>query len=144
MPNASKEIVVDRPVEEVFAFLADAENDTQWRPNVLDIRRISGEGAGAVYAQGLKGPGGRRLAGDIEITDYRPNELIAFRAVKGPVRPAGRYELSSDGGGTRVRMSLDAQLSGPKKWLMSGAVQKAMNNEVGALENLKRVLEAQG
>ena len=135
MPNASKEIVIDRPIDEVFAFLADAENDPQWRPAVLDIRRVSGEGAGAVYEQGLKGPAGRRVAGDVEV-------LIAFRAIKGPVRPTGRYELSSEGSGTRVRFSLEAELAGPKKWLMGGAVQKAVNNEVGSLENLKRVLEA--
>ena len=142
MPNASKEIVIDRPIDEVFAFLADAENDPQWRPAVLDIRRVSGEGAGAVYEQGLKGPAGRRVAGDVEVTDFRPSELIAFRAIKGPVRPTGRYELSSEGSGTRVRFSLEAELAGPKKWLMGGAVQKAVNNEVGSLENLKRVLEA--
>jgi hypothetical protein len=58
------------------------------------------------------------------------------------VRPTGRYELSAEGSSTRVRLSLDAPLSGPKKWLMGGAVQKAVNNEVGSLENLKRVLEA--
>jgi uncharacterized protein YndB with AHSA1/START domain len=144
MPNASKEIIVERPPEEVFAFLANAENDPQWRPAVLDIKRVSGDGAGAVYEQGVKGPGGRRVAADVETTDYRPNELIAFRAIKGPVRPSGRYELSPEGTGTRVRFSLEAELSGPKKWLLGGMVQKSMNNEVANLDNLKRVLEAQG
>ena len=142
MPNASKEIVVDRPPEEVFAFLANGENDTQWRLGLLDIKRVSGDGAGTVYEQGVKGPGGRRVAADVQITDYRPNELIAFRTVKGPVRPTGRYELSPEGAGTRVRFSLDADLAGPKKWLMGGMVQKTMNNEVANLDNLKRVLEA--
>ena len=142
MPNASKEIIVEHPPEEVFAFLANAENDPQWRPAVLDIKRVSGDGAGAVYEQGVKGPGGRRVAADVEITDYRPNELIAFRAIKGPVRPSGRYELSPEGAGTRVRFSLEAELSGPKKWLLGGMVQKTMNNEVANLDNLKRVLEA--
>ena len=103
---------------------------------------MSGDGAGAVYEQGVKGPGGRRVAADVETTDYRPNELIAFRAIKGPVRPSGRYELSPEGAGTRVRFSLEAELSGPKKWLLGGMVQKTMNNEVANLDNLKRVLEA--
>jgi uncharacterized protein YndB with AHSA1/START domain len=142
MANASKEIVIDRPVEDVFAFLADAENETQWRPGVLDIKKVSGEGAGSVYEHGVKGPGGRRIAADFEYTDYRPNELIAFRTLKGPVRPNGRFELTPDGGKTRVRFSLDAELTGPKRWLMGGMVQKTMNSEVGALDNLKRVLES--
>ena len=31
MPSASNEIIINRPREDVFAFLADAENDTQGR-----------------------------------------------------------------------------------------------------------------
>ena len=103
MPHASKEVVVDRPPDVVFAFLANAENDLRWRPSVLDIKRVSGDGAGTVYEQGVKGPGGRRVATDIEVTDYRPNEVIAFRTLKGPVRPTGRYELSPDGDGYEGR-----------------------------------------
>jgi uncharacterized protein YndB with AHSA1/START domain len=69
MPSAEREVTIERPVEEVFAFLANPENDPQWRRGVLDIRRVSGEGAGAVYEQGVKGPMGRRIAADIEALD---------------------------------------------------------------------------
>jgi uncharacterized membrane protein len=141
MPRAANEVVVDRPVTEVFAFLADAENDERWRRGVIDVKRVSGDGVGTVYAQGLKGPLGRRISADIEITELRPNELIAFRALTGPARPVGRYELSSEGASTRVRMSLDAALGGVKKLLLERPMQKAMNNEVANLAELKRVLE---
>jgi carbon monoxide dehydrogenase subunit G len=144
MPGAYNEVVIALPPDEVFAFLANAENDPQWRPGVLDIERISGDGVGTVYKQGVKGPLGRRIDADVEVTDLRPNELIAFRALSGPVRPAGRYELSPDGGGTRVKFSLDAELRGAKKLLMSRAVKKSMEDEVGALDNLKRILESRG
>jgi hypothetical protein len=30
---------------------------------------------------------GRRIPADVEITESRPNELHAFRATEGPVRP---------------------------------------------------------
>jgi uncharacterized membrane protein len=144
VPNASKEIVVERPVEEVFAFLADAENDPQWRPGVVDIKKVSGGDEGAVYEQGVKGPGGRRIAADFEITEHRANELIAFRTIKGPVRPTGRVEVRPEGAATRVRFSLDAELRGAKRWFMGRMVQKSIANEVGSLANLKRVLETRG
>jgi uncharacterized membrane protein len=139
--NAENTVIINRPVDDVFAFLANAENDPQWRKGVLDIQRVSGEGAGARYRQGMKGPLGRRLPADIEITEYRPNELIAFRATEGPVHPEGRYELSEIDGGTRVRFRLDADLPGAKK-LMAPMVQRQMQNEVSRLQELKRVLEA--
>jgi hypothetical protein len=31
MPEESNTITIARPVSDVFAFLANAENDTQWR-----------------------------------------------------------------------------------------------------------------
>jgi uncharacterized protein YndB with AHSA1/START domain len=141
MPEAANEMVIARPIGEVFAFLADAENDPKWRPGVLDIERMSGTGVGTRYRQGVKGPGGRRLAADIEITEYEPDRAIGFRATSGPVRPEGRYELTAADGATRVRFELRADLGGLKR-LMGPMVKKTMESEVGALASLKRVLES--
>jgi uncharacterized membrane protein len=141
MPEAQHTTRIDRPPEEVFSFLGDAENDPKWRPGVLDIARVSGSGAGARYRQGVKGPFGKRIPADIEITEYQPNELIAFRALEGPVRPSGRYEIAPADGGTRVRFALEAEVRGLKK-LIAPMVQKQMSREVSNLDNLKRVLES--
>src|SRR4051812_5899814 len=86
------------------------ERSEEWRPGVLDIAREGGgePGAGTRYRQGVEGPFGRRIPADVEITEFRPGELVAFRVLKGPVRPEGRYELSPSGSGTRVRFTLGA------------------------------------
>ena len=141
MPNASNEILIDRPCDDVFAFLADPQNDPQWRSGVLGVERVSGDGVGARYAQGVKGPGGRRIAADIEITELTPSQTIAFQTVAGPIRPCGRYVLSAADGGTHVRFELEADMRGLKR-LMSPMVQKTMNDEVLQLAQLKRVIEA--
>ncbi|TMK75502.1 MAG: hypothetical protein E6G45_13580 [Actinobacteria bacterium] len=141
MPRAEHTTTIDRPPLAVFEFLANAENDPKWRSGVQDISRVSGTGGvGTRYRQGMKGPMGRRIPADIEITEHKPNELIGFRALEGPVHPRGRYELAPADGGTRVRFALEAEVKGVKK-LMSPMVQKAMNREVAALDNLKRILE---
>jgi uncharacterized protein YndB with AHSA1/START domain len=140
MPEATNTIEIARPAEEVFAFLADPTNDPQWRAGVLDIRLRSGSGQGAVYEQGVKGPFGRRVPADVEITALEPNRLIGFRAVAGPVRPEGRYELEPSATGTRVRFTLSCSPSGAKR-LMTPMVTKAMHSEVSQLERLRDVLE---
>jgi uncharacterized protein YndB with AHSA1/START domain len=140
MPSAANEIVIARPPQDVFRFLADPENDPQWRSGVRDLERISGSGVGARYAQGVKGPRGRRIAADIEITELEPASAIAFQTITGPVRPRGRYLLAPADGGTRVRFELEAKLGGLKR-LMAPMVQKTMNAEVGHLDRLKEVLE---
>jgi uncharacterized membrane protein len=140
MPSATNEILIDRARDDVFAFLADPENDPQWRSGVMDLKHVSGRGVGARYAQGVKGPGGRRIPADIEITEFDPGQSIAFQTVTGPVRPRGRYLLSAAEGGTRVRFNLDADLRGFKR-LMSSMVQRTMDTEVGQLDRLKRIIE---
>ena len=141
MPAASNSVNVARPVDAVFAFVADGERCTQWRAGVLDIKRVSGEGVGTRYAQGVKGPMGRRVAADYEVTVFEPDRRLEFQTVAGPVRPHGRYDLEAVEGGTRLTFSLDVELSGLRKLLMASMVQKSMDAEVKALEELKRVLE---
>ena len=140
MPDEIATVTIDRPVREVFAFLANAENDRRWRPAVIEMTKIAGEGPGATYRQIVAGPGGRRIDADIEITEVIPNQRIAFRAIKGPVRPVGSYDLAASDGGTAVTFRLGARLSGFRK-LMAPVVDRTMKAEVAALSGLKHVLE---
>ena len=142
MPKARHKVLLTRSVEDVFPFLADCENETKWRPQVVEIGKLSGDGVGATYRQRVRGPMGLRIPADFRITEFQPNRLIAFQTIAGPVRPVGRYELEATDGGTSVAFSLEAELSGVKR-PMSKMVAKAMQSEVRALENLRAVLERQ-
>jgi uncharacterized membrane protein len=141
VPSAENIIVIDRPRSDVFSFVTEHENDPRWRPGVLDIKRASGEGQGAVYTQGVQGPMGKRIDADFEVTAYQPDTLLAFRTLAGPVRPEGSYRFEDADGGTRVTFSLNANLRGAQK-LMAPMVGKSMRNQVAALDDLKRVLES--
>jgi uncharacterized protein YndB with AHSA1/START domain len=140
MSTAEHSVTIRRPPADVFAFIAEGETAPQWRPGVTDVAKVSGNGVGAVYRQGVKGPFGRRVPADYEITALEPGRVLAFRAIAGPVRPTGRYELSPDGDGTRVRFSLSCELSGLKR-LMGPGVAKSMRAEVESLDRLRAVLE---
>jgi uncharacterized membrane protein len=142
MPSAEHGVTITRPVAEVFAFVADGRNAPKWRPGVLDISLVSGAGLGAVYKQGVRGPGGRRIDADYRITVYEPNHRLAFEAIAGPVRPTGQFAFDDANGATSLNFGLQAELGGIKKLLMGGAVQKTMDAEVAALERLKQVLES--
>lgn len=144
MPEASGSVDIKRPPADVFAFLADGENDPRWRSGVLDIRRKSGNGQGAIYEQGVKGPFGRRVPADYEVTAYEPDRRLGFRAIAGPIRPEGSYELhelSPDG--TRVTFALRCAPSGMAR-LMGPMIARTMRSEVAQLARLREVLEASG
>ncbi len=142
MPAARNVTTIAKPVDQVFAFVADGSNAMRWRPGVLDFEHVSGTGVGAAYRQGVRGPGGRRVDADYVITAFAPNRLIAFRATAGPVRPVGEYTFEDLGGSTRLTFSLSVGLSGWKALLMSGAVQKTMDAEVRTIESIGALLDA--
>jgi uncharacterized membrane protein len=145
MPKAQRTVVIARPVSDVFAFFTEHANDQKWRSHVKEISAEGPLAVGARVHQVIAGPGGRGIASDIEVTGYQPNSRYAFQAVQGPVRPRGefRFQPTADGG-TEVNLSLAAELSGLKKLLMSRAVQKAMDGEVGGLQKAKAILESTG
>ena len=144
MAHAEEWITINRPVDEVFNFVLDGRNNPRWRPAVLDMQPVPGKpaGVGAVYKQGLKGPGGRRIDGDYEIVELRPNELIAFQVIAGPARPTGTFRFEPVGGATRVTFTLHFEPKGLAR-LIDPMITSTMRSEVATLTNLKAYLEDQ-
>jgi uncharacterized membrane protein len=143
MAHAEQSITIARPIKDVFDFILDGTNSPFWRSSVTDVQLLPGKplGAGAVFKQGLKGPGGR-IDGDYEIVECKPNELIKFQVIAGPARPIGTYMFKPDGNSTQVTFILDYQPKGLAK-LMDGMINKSMQSEVSTLSNLKAYLENQ-
>jgi uncharacterized membrane protein len=140
VPSAENSVVIKKPRSEVFAFVANHENDPKWRPGVADIARASGQGQGEIWRQGVNGPIGRRIDADFEVTAYQEGSLLAFRTLGGPVQPEGSYRFEDADGGTRVTFSLRCSPPGVKK-LMTPMVTKTMRSEVAQLDRLRGVLE---
>jgi hypothetical protein len=86
---------------------------------------------------------GRRVPADYEITEYVPSRRLAFRAIAGPARPEGSYELEPTGDGTRVTFSLRCSPAGVAR-LMTPMVAKTVRSEVAQLDRLRDVLESRG
>lgn len=142
MTHAERTVTVRRPVQDVYAYVADGANNRRWRAGVLEISRSSGDGGvGTVYHQVLKGPAGRRIPGDYRVTAAEPSTLYAFEVIAGPARPTGRFDLVPEAdGGTRVTFTLDLEPKGLMK-VMAPMIAKQMGAEVASLERLKADLE---
>jgi carbon monoxide dehydrogenase subunit G len=142
MPRAQRTIRIGRPPETVFAFLTNPTNDAMWRSGVKEMSAEGGPGVGRRIHQVVAGPGGRGIAADIEVTAYEAPTRYAFRTVSGPVRPTGEYRLAAEGAdATDVSFTLTADVSGWKRFVMGGAVQKSMASEMAALDKAKAMLE---
>src|SRR5215813_13111073 len=142
MAHAEESITINKPASVVYDFLMDGTNNVHWRPAVLDVQRVAGKpsGVGAVFKQGVKGPGGRRIDADYEIVEAKPNELIKFQVTAGPARPTGTFKLEPSGNATRLNFTLHHEPKGFAR-LMDGMVNRTMQSEVAMLSNLKAYLE---
>jgi uncharacterized protein YndB with AHSA1/START domain len=141
MPSAQRTILIISPPEQVFAFFTDSGNDQRWRPHVKEVAAEGPVRVGSTVRQVVAGPGGRGIPADLEVTGYEPPSRYAFTVIAGPVRPVGEFRFTPAQGGTEVSFSLNAELTGIKKLLMSKAVQKSMDGEMASLDKAKALIE---
>ncbi|WP_416826201.1 SRPBCC family protein [Ectobacillus polymachus] len=142
MAYAKSNVTIHKSVDEVFKFILDGENNKLWRPSVIDVQKTSANdlGVGTIFKQGMKGPFGRRISGDYEITQCEKNKVISFQVISGPARPIGNYNFESDGSETKVSFTLSFNPTGFAK-LMDPMINKQMQLEVANLSNIKTFME---
>jgi uncharacterized protein YndB with AHSA1/START domain len=141
----NQSIVIERPLEEVFAFVADPENDAQWTPMVTETRMTSEEplGVGTRYEQSGRFLG-RSFEMVFEVTEYEPNRKIGQRLITpGPLRMTSLCSVEAVSGGTRVTLTGEAQAGG-FFWLLPDSIMvfPAQRMMRVTLTNLKELLEA--
>jgi hypothetical protein len=93
----SETVVVDRPIGEVFDFLADGSSNALWRPNVVRVIFAAGPPDGAVWAQSIRAASGRIRKADYRVTWYDPPGRLELTVVNGPSRPTTTFVLKSLG-----------------------------------------------
>jgi uncharacterized membrane protein len=92
---------IDRPVDEVFAFLSDFENIPKWNYYVLEVRRLSESpiGVGTTYHQVRKTD-----EQDFRITEFEPNHTVAMKTLpQSSPDLEMRFTLDEEGNTTRIR-----------------------------------------
>ncbi len=107
METFANTLTIDRPAEEVFAFLADFENVPKWNYAIEKTRKASPGpvGVGTVYRQTRSIPG--RSEEGFEVTVFEPGQRLAIRGQIGPFRARIGYLLEAVPGGTRLTNDVD-------------------------------------
>lgn len=110
-------IDIDRPVEEVFAYVTDTARLHEWQAGVVEVRRDGPLQAGSRLIEVRQGPGGRRVEQIVEVAAYDPPHVFDLRIVDGPVEVHGDHRFESRDGGTRVEVTAHGRLPGAKRLL---------------------------
>ncbi len=140
-------IHIDRPIADVFAYLADGENDKHFSSRIVEIARtVEGEpggGVGTVYASTAK-DGGFKARHEFKITEFeRPTKIRWAELSKSPVSvPIGGYDLVPAGEGTELRFFNELEGHGFGKLIAGFALRSARKQAQQYAENIKRAVEA--
>jgi len=96
-------IMVDAPVEQVYAYWRNLENLPQWMSHVREVRYLGGD----TYHWIVDGPAGRAVEWDSELLNAADNQEMTWRSVEGSqVDHAGRVRFDTIGNGTRVHVQM--------------------------------------
>ena len=138
-------VVIDRPIEEVFAFLADGENDPKFSPRVLEIAKTTDgpPGVGTVYASTVK-DAGMTTKREFRLTEFEPPTRIRWAETSKNIITAaeGGYDLAPDGDGTRVTIYNVLEGHGLGKLLAPVAVRAARKDADAFAGRIKAAVEA--
>ena len=145
MMTIEHSVVINRPVQEVFAFIANVENNAQWQSGVLEVRKTS-QGPVGVGSTGIEVRRfmGRRMEVTFEVTEYEENTKFGFKITSGPIMPmTGADMFEAAEGGTKLTRVIEAE---PGRFFRMAELilaRMARRQAEADMANLKDLLEYQ-
>ena len=134
-------IHINRPVEEVFTFVADHKNLHSWQSGLVESEQLTEEPlrVGSRFREVRRtGPGNSEI--QAEITAFEPDRRFATKTLTKPEVTVS-YTFDAEDGGTRLTYEFVMITSG-LMWLLQPMIGRSMKKETESdFEKLKQLLE---
>jgi len=137
-------IHVERPAEEVFAFVSDAANNPRWRSYVVETTWLD-DGPMRVGRRGRQVSKvlGQPMAVVAEIAEWDPPRHVAWRAIAGFATVRTDCTVEPEGAGCRLTIAAEGEFTSRLMRLLSPlAIAVAKRQADGDVKKLKAALEA--
>jgi uncharacterized protein YndB with AHSA1/START domain len=139
------EITIERPRADVFDYLAHAEQLPEYVTDFASVKQLSdgSPGQGTEYGyQMVRG----QVQGTFEWTQFSEPSALAWhgpptKSGPGSMEPSGRWELSDEGTGTRVKLVMTPKPGGLFTLLSPLMAIGMKSGNSKALQRLKQRLE---
>lgn len=135
-------VTIDRPVEDVFAYVADTSNEGKWHTDVVDIEPEQLLEMGSEFRMLIDFMGQSEYR--CEVTAYEPGERIEIKTIEGPRKPTLTHRFEQADGATAYTREMVMETEGLFKVL--GPIMKATGiadkRNAQFAENLKNLLES--
>ena len=142
MIRIDRDIVIARPPEVVFDYLADVERFPQWQPAIERAERVTPgplEPGSRVRLVVRAPTGPTELLGVVDALE-RPS-LLGVRSQGGPVEVTARCTIVPEGAGSRLRLTASIDLKGMLRFV-EGAARGMIDRQLPiTLADLARRIE---
>jgi uncharacterized protein YndB with AHSA1/START domain len=137
------EIVIGRPIDEVFDFVADERNEPTFNPRMLRAEKVTEGpiGTGTRFVATMKSMG-RTFDMTIEFTAYERPTRLGSTSSMSSANTRGTLTFAPHPQGTRMRWSWDVEPRGISKLLTPLINRMGTHQEEVIWASLKRHLEA--
>jgi uncharacterized protein YndB with AHSA1/START domain len=143
MTSFETSVRIDRPIEEVFAYVSDPLKFPHWNSAVQAVRQTRGRESevGSTYTMERELPRGG-VQNELEVFAREQPSEFSIRTTSGPTPFTYHYAFSEANGQTLVQLDAELELDGPAALLgpLAGrAVRRGVDDNFA---ELKRILEA--
>jgi uncharacterized protein YndB with AHSA1/START domain len=139
-----KTVMIDRPLEKVWEYIADSRNDPQWCDKVMSVNQVTGDGPGpdASYRM-VHRPVRLKQAKEMTVTveEFDPPRRLRVREEDDDSVFYVTYDLESAGAGTRLtqRDQVEWRIPGSQRPIARWIAGRDIKNQ---FSTLKRLLES--
>lgn len=145
MKNEVVSIVIELPVEEVYAFMSDPRNRLRYDPGLIEVRQTPegpiGIGTRIVEVRPFMGKKAEMVT---EIFELEANRVISYRTLAGdPTGAFGSYRFALAPEGTRLTLDFTVAPKGLVKLAVPFTTRRLRRDIESGLANIKALLERQ-
>lgn len=142
MINIDLGTLIDKPIQNVFVFVANPNDMSKWNSAVVSLQQITpgAVGVGTKF-KSIGEAMGRRIEGEMQVVTYEPDTKCGFQLQAGPMQMNLTMSFKTVGTGTKLSLNAQGNPAGIFKLaegVMAGRVKSMMEEN---LARLKSVLE---
>lgn len=141
MPIIQHSVTINRPITEVFRFITDFHNSTQWQSEGTQLQRAGQVKVGDMIV-GTRRVMGRVMHVNADVVELVPNQQLAYTGIMGSYPFRTTYKFSFSGSGCELTEIMDIRIM----WLffmIRPFIVRSIDGQMQAsLARLKTVLES--
>lgn len=139
MANVETSISINKPVDKVFEYLTNVQNQKAMNPSINEVVMQGKLAVGTHYTIKMT-VAGRAFESENEVVALEPNKTFGVKTLaKPPASPVtNTYTLEKDGNGTKLHLSMDAVVMPGTENMVMPQLRMGLDT---ALAGMKKALE---